>query len=75
MDQTAYGFLIFFAGASWLHIASYCDTIAAIPHIARYSLMEGSAPPKWCDTPPLVLNFTQAHFAIPHFSTYCPIIM
>ena len=27
-----------------------CDTIAAIPHIARYL----NTPPKWCDTPPFV---------------------
>ena len=38
-----------------------CDTIAAIPQIARYCLREVSTPPKWCDTPPLVLSFTQAH--------------
>ena len=37
------------------------DTIAAIPHIARYFLREASTPPKWCDTPPLALSFTQTH--------------
>ena len=30
-------------------------------HITRYFLREASTPPKWCDTPPLVLNFTQTH--------------
>ena len=28
-----------------------CDTIVAIPHIARYSLREVSTHPKWCGTP------------------------
>ena len=32
-----------------------------VPHIARCFLREVSTPPKWCDTPPLVLNFTQTH--------------
>ena len=42
-------------------ILRYCDTIAAIPHIARYFLREVSASPKRCDTPRLVLSFTQTH--------------
>ena len=37
------------------------STIAAIPHIARYSQREFSSPPKWCDTPPFKLSFPQAH--------------
>ena len=41
--------------------ARYCDTIAAIPHIARYFLREVSSPPKWCDTPPFVPSLAQAH--------------
>ena len=47
----------------WPHIARDCDTIAAIPHIARCSFREVSSSPKWCDTPPLVLSSThcQAH--------------
>ena len=32
-----------------------------IPHIERYFFREVSTPPKWCDTPPLALSFTQAH--------------
>ena len=39
------------------------DTIAAIPHIARYFLREVSTPPKMVRYPPFdnVLSFTQAH--------------
>ena len=38
------------ACSCWPHIAPYWDTIAAIPHIARYFSREVSTPPKWCDT-------------------------
>ena len=59
---------------SWPHIARYCDTIAAIPHIARYFFRGLSTSPKWCDTPPpLVLSFTQAHLC--DFATYRAIIV
>ena len=42
-------------------IARYCDTIAAIPHIARSHFEGGSHSPKMVRCPPLVLSFTQAH--------------
>ena len=58
------GISLEFAGVSrtlyWPHIARYCGTIAAIPHIARYLFREVSSSTRWCDTP-LVLSFTQAH--------------
>ena len=38
--------------AQWPHITRHCDTIAAIPHIARYFFGEVGTPPKWYDTPP-----------------------
>ena len=43
------------------HIAWSCDTIAAIPRIARYFSRDVGSPPNWCDTPPLALSFAQAH--------------
>ena len=52
-----------------------CDTIAAIPHIARYFLREVSAPPNWCDTPPWHLVLHRHICAIPHFATYRAIIV
>ena len=54
----------------WPHVARYCDTIAAIPHIARYFLREVSVPPKWCDTLPWYLILHRHICAIPHFATY-----
>ena len=54
----------------WPHIARYCETIAAIPHIARYLLREVSTPQKWCDTPPWHLVSHRHICAIPHFATY-----
>ena len=57
------------------HIARYCDTVAAIPHIARYFLREVSTPPKWCDTPPWYLSLHRHICAIPHFATYRSIIV
>ena len=59
----------------WPHIARYCDTIAAIPHIARYFLREVSTPPKWCETPPWDLVLHRHICAIPHFATYRAIIV
>ena len=41
------------SGTFWPHIARYCNTIAAIPHVGRYFLREVSTPPERCDTPPL----------------------
>ena len=49
------------------HIARYCDTIAAIPHIARYFLREASRTPKMVRYPPLVLSFTQAYLCDTQF--------
>ena len=57
------------------NIARYCDTIAAIPHIARYFLREVSTPPKWCDTPHWFLILHRHIRAIPHFATYLAIIV
>ena len=54
---------------AWPHIARCCDTIAAIPHIARYFFREVSTPPKWCDTPPWHLVSHRHICAIPHFAT------
>ena len=55
--------------------ARYCDTIAAIPHIARYFLRGANAPPNWCDTPPWYLVSDRHISVIPHFATYRAIIM
>ena len=52
------------------HIARYCDTIAAIPHIAQYLFGEVSIPPKWCDTHPWYLISHRHICAIPQFATY-----
>ena len=55
----------------------HCNTLAAIPHIARCFFRGISSSRKWCDTPPSwALSFTQAHLyhAIPHFAT-CRAIM
>ena len=53
----------------------YCDTIPAIPYIARCHFREVSAPPKW-DTQRLVLSFTQgASVQHPIFATYSAIIV
>ena len=41
--------------------------LSLIPHIARYFLREVCTPPKWCDTPTLVLSFTQAHLCDTRF--------
>ena len=57
------------------HIARYCDTIAAISHIARYFFREVSSSPKWCDTPPWCLVSHRHICAIPHFATYRAIIV
>ena len=58
------------------HIARYCDTIAAIPHITRYFLREVSISRKWCDTPPPWYLMLHRHIcAIPHFATYRAIIL
>ena len=59
----------------WPHIARYCDTIAAIPHIVRYFFREVSTPPKWCETPPWHLVSHRHICAIPHFATYRAIIV
>ena len=48
----------------------YCDTLAAVPHIARYLSRKVSSPPKWCDTPPWHLVSHGNICAIPHFATY-----
>ena len=53
----------------------YCDTIAAIPRIARYFLRQVSTPPKWCDTPLWYLVSHRGICAIPHFATYRAIIV
>ena len=37
-------------GVQWPLVARYRDTLAAIPHIARYLFREASTPPKRCDT-------------------------
>ena len=42
-------------------IARYCDTIAAIPHIARYLLREVSSQSQNDAILPLALSFTQPH--------------
>ena len=59
------------------HIARYCDTIAAIPHIARYSFREVSSSPKSFQTPPCHwCSVLHRHIcAIPHFATYRAIIV
>ena len=51
----------------WPHIARYCDSIAAIPPIARYFLSHPSNPPTGCDTPLgcLVLHLVAPYCAIP----------
>ena len=45
----------------WPYVSRYRDTIIVIPHMARYFVREVSTPSKWCETPPLVLSFTQVH--------------
>ena len=62
-------------GPQWPHIARYCDTIAAMPHTARYFFREVSTPPKWCETPPWYLVSHRHICAIPHFATYRAIIV
>ena len=45
-------------------VAPYCTMLECYcceTHVARYLSREVTTPPKWCDTPPWVLNFTQAH--------------
>ena len=59
----------------WPHIARYCDTIAAIPHIARYLLREVSTAPKWCDIRPWYLVLHRHICAIPHSATSRAIIV
>ena len=68
-------FLGFCQETEWPRIARYCDTIAAIPHIARYFLTEVSIPPKWCDTPPWHFVSHRHICAIPDFATYRAIIV
>ena len=51
------------------HTARYCDTIAAVPHIARSFFREVSSIPKWRDTPPWYLVSHRHICAIPHFAT------
>ena len=62
-------------GPKWNHIARYCDTIAAIPHIVRYFFREVNSSPKWCDTPPCYLVSHRHICAIPPFATYRAIIV
>ena len=46
------------------------------PNIARCCLREvRAAPPKWCDPPPWHLVSHRRIFAIPHFATYCAIMV
>ena len=53
------------------HIARYCDTIAAIPHVVRYFFSEVSSSPRWCDTPPWrFVSHRHMSSAISHFATY-----
>ena len=52
------------------HIARNCNTIAAIPHIARSFFRTVSSSPKWCDT---ALVSHRHICAIPHFATDRPI--
>ena len=56
------------------HIGRYCDTIAAIPHIARFFLREVRGSPQ-CDTPPGNLIAHRHICTIPHFATYRAIIV
>ena len=53
----------------------YCDTIAAVPHIARYFWREVCTPPKWCDTLSWHLVSHRHICAIPHYATYRAIIV
>ena len=60
------------------HIARWCDTIAAIPDIARYisgRLVAVSTRPKWCDTPPWYLASHRHICAMPHFATHRAIVV
>ena len=61
--------------AQWPHIARYCDSIAAIPPIARYFLSHPGKPPTKCDTLPWCLLLHRHISAIPHFATYRAILV
>ena len=55
----------------WPHIARYCDTIAAMPHIARYLFQGGLVgPPNVAIPPPPWYLVSHRHICvIPHFAT------
>ena len=48
-----------------------------IPHIARHLVREVGTPPRWCDTPPPPWYLVSHRYicAIPHFATFCAILV